>query len=175
MFFTGQLQAAVAHHRGDDPVAVQLVLFLQVCGANGHNGITVHHLPLFIHGNKPVPVTVEGQPQVRLLLFHGFLQQNRVGGAAVHIYLPSVRAAAECDDLRPQFPVQPGSCFAVGAVGAVKGNFESFQLRSLGFKEGKVALQLFLGAKRTSHFPAGGAWKLIFAFEIQPFCLCLQL
>ena len=175
MLFTGQLQTAVAHHRGDDPVAVQLVLFLQVCGADGHNGITVHHLSLFIYSNKPVPVTVESQPQVRLLLFHGLLQQNRVGGAAIHIYLPSVRTAAECDDLRPQFPVQPGSCFAVGAVGAVKGNFKSFQLRSLGFKEGKVALQLFLGAKRTSHCPAEGAWKLVFAFKIQSFRRLLQL
>ncbi len=125
-----QLKPDVAHHRGDDAVALQLAALLHALGQRPERGVAVHELPAPVHEERAVGVAVEGDAEVRALLDDARAQNVRVERAAVAVDVAPVGRVEGRDDARAEPPEQRRREFGGRAVGAVRDDGQPFETQA---------------------------------------------
>ena len=118
-------ESEVAHDRYDDSVLFEFSLFLHVPPDDCHDLIAVYDISLFIDGQEPVRVAVEGKAACSTLRDDSFLQLFKVSRAAVLIDIRPVRIRMNRDKVCAESPdglcIRPEGC----ALGAVHYEFHS--------------------------------------------------
>lgn len=75
----GDVQALIAHHRGDQRVRGQLAGLGHRRGQHDHDGVTVDDVPVSVHGQASIRITVVGEPQMRTVGADRLLQWTEMG------------------------------------------------------------------------------------------------
>jgi len=86
---------------------LQLAAGDELAGADGHDGVAVHHLPLLVPPRSAVGIAVQRQPHLGPVLHH---RAPRFSGCrAPHLWLMflPVRLDAQRDHLAPSFLQHP--------------------------------------------------------------------
>ena len=75
----GPLESKVGHHRGDQALLRQSLLFLQNRAPQKQDVITVHNTALAINGKHPVRITIKRKSHGRATLLHRLTQRLQLG------------------------------------------------------------------------------------------------
>ena len=114
-----ELEADVAHHRGDHRVAAQAALGFHLPGAHQQHVVAVEHTALSIRENRPVAVAVERHTKTIAVGPHRLCQQLRMRRAAAAVDVPSIGARRQHGSVKSQLAEQLRCHGRHGAVGAV--------------------------------------------------------
>ena len=134
----GELQADVAHHRGDHGVAPEFALALHVQRAHQHDRVAVHDLAAVIDQQAPVAVAVERDAEAVAARADRADQAVEVGRAAPQVDVPAVGIGVHHGGVEPQLAEQPRHDRGRGAVGAVDGDLRPPQRREVGQRGARV-------------------------------------
>ena len=97
-----------------------------------HQLVAVDQLALLVDDDQPVGVAVEREADVGAARDHRFLEQLRMGRAAVVVDVEAVGRDAERDHLGAQLPQRLGRDVVGGAVGAIDHDLEPVEPQMLG-------------------------------------------
>ena len=92
-------EADVAHHRGDNRIARQAALALQLVRGHEQYGIAVDDAAEMIDEQRAIAVTVERHAHPRTGCHHPLLQRREVSGSAVQVDIAAVGLHAQRVDV----------------------------------------------------------------------------
>ena len=123
----GQFESQIGHHRDHHGVVRESATFMQIHGTHGHDLIPVHHLPIAVHGQTTIGITIKGQPHVGPVGNDSSLQQLWICGPAVVVDVEPVGLVVQHHHLCSKGPDHIGCHLRSGAVGAIEHHREPRQ------------------------------------------------
>ena len=120
-FIQRLVQAHVGHDGGDDLGVAEHAALLEVLCGEIEDVVAVADVPLLVHRQAAVRVSVKGEADIQLVLKHMLLKLFDVGGAAVDVDVQAVRVVGDhigigAEGVKNALGHHPGA--AVGAVQA---------------------------------------------------------
>ena len=99
-------------------------------GDNEEDLIPIHHLPVSVHQDHPITVTIQGDTNIRLMLPDLVDERLRIGGAAFKVDVQAVRLGTDELDLGTQFTKDVGGHVIGGTVGAIQHHLQALELHA---------------------------------------------
>ena len=156
-FAHGDLQAKVAHHRGNQGVVLQLAEVLHGGGHDRHDLVAVDDGSLVVHGQATVGVAVVGDSEVRAVFNHGCLQVLKVGGTVAVVDVDAVGFGTDDNHLGTRGGEDLRGAAAGSAVRAIQDDLHAVQAVRQGLQQvHDVAVFGIREAGHPSHVPADG-------------------
>ncbi len=119
------LEAEIGHGRGDDTIALELVLRFEVARDGEKNAIPVNDFARFADEEGAVGISIEGHAELGALGDHALLQTFEMKRAAAGVDVAAVGRHTHREDLRAERAEEFGTEFVGGAVGAVQKDAEA--------------------------------------------------
>ena len=124
------MQAAIAHHGGDDAGVGVATRLHRVASDDGHDSIAVHELAGLVDEDAAVAVAIECDTDLRASIAHELLERFRMRRAASVVDVDPVGISSDRDDLRAELRERTGCDATSATVGAVEREREAVEFQA---------------------------------------------
>ena len=129
-----ELEPEIAHQRPDHTTTLELATLMEVAGNDEQQLITVHDGAGVIDHEHTIPITIEGDADVRVLGDHFHLQRFHVGGTALVVDVQPIGLSREHRYVAAELAEDAGSDLVSRPVRAIDHDLEPREIGTHGHR-----------------------------------------